>query len=1759
MADHEPPDPLQLLSSDSSIQQIYENPSTSRTIQKLYVSPPRLTQEEKIQYSDIPEEGLFSEPELVVDEIVGEFRDEKNGLFYYARREQELLRSYPAKVLEKHHKHLIESYDYKRKHRLVPEKFDPSSQEVEPGSRIRIHLKVNRRRSKAEVSYRSGSESVFAESDDSPESTDTEDDEYGAVITHRKSSRLPPTRPPFSPKKTRSRGIRPILEDDDSDSEAAHKRRVTRSKKGRRIDYDVGLESDQIQASDSQVSSRTRGNKKTKTKKTYSAGARPAYGHFRSMDDIGYDPDEETRALRAHRRFCEKCHKAPATVLLQLALKNAKKGKRKKHAESDNSEDSQDEKEAAIEKGGWVQCLKCPVAAHWKCLAGTQRDEILRATRQRDREAWLKQHEGQEVDVAKDGPRKRPTLECDQTTEFICGSCLKGGICMGCMEIALDPNSVNAPAPQKSNTDGPAATDEDGEKEVSLDPKQPSQLLFRCLTCKRLGHYAHLALPDSLENEVETAERLQDSDWLCNDCLSYQWSLDKILAWRPYPPNSVEPPRTEPVHYKSSLPREYLIKWLDRSYRRLTWVPHMWLLSTHPSKLKNFLTSGSKVELLDGAERKDFDDRPSDIFDDTDVQDSLPRTDETPSDAAPSAMPDAEARIPLEWKTADRVLSVLLRRPHPRKVSRSSKGRKGRQTRTIISDDEGNDEEAEDVYKAMFDAGEMPPQGFTESVPAFEARMKRKFGEESEDIDLVVWAFMKWVDLGYDQATWDTPPKRSDPTYTAFEIAFRRFVSAREVTVVKHKKGAITALDKRTKGEYRRKLMFKDPSEIQLGQDPKLKLMPFQLDGFNWLCDNWWNKQACILADDMGLGKTVQVASFIGRAIGEFGAQPALVIVPNSTITNWVREFERWAPNLRVVPFYGETKSREVVKEFELFHDDVEPGTTGAKFHVLVTTFEAVINPRDFTSVFKAQPRWEILVVDEGQRLKSDSSLLFRKLNELKTLHRVIMTGTPLNNNMRELFNLMNFLDPSEWQDLDALEREHEELTEELVKQLHNRLRPYFLRRIKSDVLDLPPKNEVIVPVSMTKLQKELYRSILSRNLDLLAGLTKPGTQVQTSARKSKITNMLMELRKCLQHPYLCDEGIEPRGLSLQETHEKLIDASAKLRLLKNLLPKLKARGHRVLLFSQFVIALNIVEDFLVGEGYKFLRLDGNTPGFKRQKDMDEFNRPGSDTFIYLLTTRAGGVGINLYTADTVVIFDPDFNPHQDLQAIARSHRFGQTKTCLVFKLMVKESAEERIMQMGKKKLVLDHLIVQKINDEESAGENVQSILMYGAQALFESDEGSAKDITYTDNDIDSLIQRTETEGDADDSARKESSGTFSFAKIWTADKDELEEIEDEDQAQGDSWAQTLQKINTEREKLKIQEEALSGRGVRRKAAMQKQNVYIEDTPIKKNKKNKFRTISDGESAYQGSGTDSEDNSTSTQLSGPENQRDPSTKQGNTMIVNGRLTVDIVTQKSTSGPACGLCNQQHGEGQCSMTESSENLVEYREMLLLHADDEPWETRSAAVKAIDEILHRRGQLHLIVGQPLYLVKKLVPAGNVKRENQKNTYQPPAVSNPQNSDAPSQAPRPGIQPTGLPKSRLPNNALHSMPKHPLSAQPVAGSSQIATSQTAPNYSVQLTAGPSRVPDAPTPIQISAKRPPSPNSLIPTGKKARKGEDCAVCGMPLHTLGECPVINEGPERVELEIKRFERLGLTHWVQVLRSVHSQQVAKRTKTLNRS
>lgn len=402
---------------------------------------------------------------------------------------------------------------------------------------------------------------------------------------------------------------------------------------------------------------------------------------------------------------------------------------------------------------------------HWKCLSAAQRTEIIKAALDRDIGEFDEQHppkedpEQEKIRSAK-RPGKRPGLDAYQTTEFICNYCIKGGICMGCEEVALKPDAPPQPV-----------ADKDGDIEMSDAKEPPAQessknsivreLLFRCLTCKRLAHYAHLPEPSDLDEEiqldaVDLARHYQDNDWICGDCSSYTYPVDKILAWRPYPPNATE--TSDSPNYKDQLPREYLVKWQGRSYRRTQWVPHMWLLSTHMGKLSNFVQGkGPKIDLLKEPVKDGEDvrmetaptggaegDAPPIAFGDIEE----PSTSMTPpadSESPSGANPDADRKIPPAWKTIDRVLDLLLWAPKKKQKKKSRLVRAGSDPEDLAE----VDEEAEATRLAVFEEGEQPSDDYTADLATWERRNNRELNED--DIGLVIWTFAKWKDLNYDE------------------------------------------------------------------------------------------------------------------------------------------------------------------------------------------------------------------------------------------------------------------------------------------------------------------------------------------------------------------------------------------------------------------------------------------------------------------------------------------------------------------------------------------------------------------------------------------------------------------------------------------------------------------------------------------------------------------------------------------------------------------------------------------------------------------------------------------------------------------------------------------------------------------------------------------------------------------------------------------------------------------------------------------------
>lgn len=501
----------------------------------------------------------------------------------------------------------------------------------------------------------------------------------------------------------------------------------------------------------------------------------------------------------------------------------------------------------------------------------------------------------------------------------------------------------------------------------------------------------------------------------------------------------------------------------------------------------------------------------------------------------------------------------------------------------------------------------------------------------------------------------------------------------------------------------------------------------YQIQGLNWMISLYQNGINGILADEMGLGKTLQTISFLGW-LREFKNTQGyhLIVVPKSTLDNWRREFEKWVPGFQVIVLQGMKEDRDVLIQEKILPQD---------FDVLLTTYEMCL--REKSSLKKLS--WEYIVIDEAHRIKNVDSMLSQIVRAFSSRSRLLITGTPLQNNLMELWALLNFLLPDIFSSADDFESwfkdKGEESQDQVVQQLHKVLRPFLLRRVKADVeKSLLPKKEINIFVGLTDMQRKWYKSILEKDIDAVngAGGKKEG--------KTRLLNIVMQLRKCCNHPYLFD-GAEPGPPFTNDEH--LVFNSGKMVILDKLLKSMKAKGSRVLIFSQMSRVLDILEDYCFFRDYKYCRIDGSTAHEDRIAAIDEYNREGSEKFVFLLTTRAGGLGINLTTADIVVLFDSDWNPQADLQAMDRAHRIGQTKQVYVFRFVTDKSIEERILERAAQKLRLDQLVIQQGRAQPSKNqqnkEDLVEMIQHGAEEII----NAGTDMTI-DDDIDAIIKRGE-------------------------------------------------------------------------------------------------------------------------------------------------------------------------------------------------------------------------------------------------------------------------------------------------------------------------------------------------------------------------------------------------------------------------------
>lgn len=482
------------------------------------------------------------------------------------------------------------------------------------------------------------------------------------------------------------------------------------------------------------------------------------------------------------------------------------------------------------------------------------------------------------------------------------------------------------------------------------------------------------------------------------------------------------------------------------------------------------------------------------------------------------------------------------------------------------------------------------------------------------------------------------------------------------------------------------------------------KLREYQVQGLNWLVSLYENSISGILADEMGLGKTLQTISFLGYIRYLRGIPgPHIVIVPKSTLENWDREFSKWTPEVRTLLLQGDKETRPALIRDRLMTCD---------FDVLITSYEIVL--REKAALRKVA--WQYIVIDEAHRIKNENSSLSQIVREFHSRNRLLITGTPLQNNLHELWALLNYILPDVFSDSEQFNQWFESNDSDqdvVVKQLHKVLEPFLLRRIKSDVeKSLLPKKEINLYVGMSDMQYKWYKSLLERNIDAVNGV---GTG---KGEKTRLLNIVMQLRKCCNHPYLFD-GAEPGPP--YTTDEHLIYNAGKMAILDKLLKRCKENGSRVLIFSQMSRMLDILEDYCLFRGYYYNRIDGNTSHPDRISAIDQYNRPGSEKFVFLLTTRAGGLGINLTTADTVVLYDSDWNPQADLQAMDRAHRIGQTKQVYVYRFVTENAIEEKVLDRAAQKLRLDQLVIQqgraKPNGAQAPSkDDLINMIQYGAR-----------------------------------------------------------------------------------------------------------------------------------------------------------------------------------------------------------------------------------------------------------------------------------------------------------------------------------------------------------------------------------------------------------------------------------------------------------
>jgi len=619
----------------------------------------------------------------------------------------------------------------------------------------------------------------------------------------------------------------------------------------------------------------------------------------------------------------------------------------------------------------------------------------------------------------------------------------------------------------------------------------------------------------------------------------------------------------------------------------------------------------------------------------------------------------------------------------------------------------------------------------------------------------------------------------------------------------------------------------------------------YQIQGFEWMSSLWENGINGILADEMGLGKTIQTVALFCHMY-EMGVMgPFLVVAPLSTVPNWVNEFKRFAPKVPCVLYHGSQAEREKLRQN--LGDVVKCEELGGKelMKVVVTSYEIAMNDQAaFNKIM-----WRYIVVDEGHRLKNMNCRLIKELKKYHSANRLLLTGTPLQNNLSELWSLLNFLLPEIFDDLRVFEswfnakdlHENEEEAKRITAQeqqqsiltiLHQILTPFLLRRVKSDVdLEIPPKKEVMVFCPLTSRQEELYRAVVEKTIqDLMrsdidkakevlpekrkrnpvdysllldekeyvsddrmedhirklqeyndslkasrGGASAYAKEIERQSENDKnfsVKSRLMDMRKAVNHPYLIEYPVTEDGM-FYDSGPEMVDVCGKLQALDQMLAKLMKDGHKTLIFSQMTKMLDILGDYCNMKKWKFCRLDGGMNFIDRQADIDKFNQD-PDHMIFLLSTRAGGLGINLTAADTVIIYDSDWNPQQDLQAQDRCHRIGQTKPVMIYRLVTANTIDHKIVERAAAKRKLEKMVIHKSKFKagaENLSASLQSISPQELLTLLDSKDycgsvGLTDGQLFSDQQLAQLLDRSDLAWDKDSQHSHQPSITASTSGV---------------------------------------------------------------------------------------------------------------------------------------------------------------------------------------------------------------------------------------------------------------------------------------------------------------------------------------------------------------------------------------------------------